>query len=163
MKLHSRNHRKGQSEKPEQKKPRGPKPIPKAGPLFPMRINKYLAHKGFSTRRGADELIEKRWVTINGKIAVLGDKVNEKDVIEVRNNKKTADYAYFVFYKPRGMMTEKIPAPRELYPILGLDPEAEGLVLFSNDRRLVERLTNTKHTHVKELFYSNHSSPTSKF
>ncbi len=153
MKYPPRNNRRGPKEAPKApKKVRGPKPIPKIGPLFPMRINKYLAHKGFSTRRGADELIEKRWVTINGKIAVLGDKVNETDVVDVRNNKKAEDYAYFAFYKPRGMMTEKIPAPRELYPIMGLDAQAEGLVLFSNDRRLVERLNNAKYAHVKEYF-----------
>jgi 23S rRNA pseudouridine2604 synthase len=150
MKNSYRNNRGSRSEeKPVQKK-RGPKPMPKAGPLFPMRINKFLAHKGFATRRGADELIQKRWVTINGKVAVLGDKVKETDVVDVRNNKKSSDYAYFVFNKPRGMLTEKVPAPRELYPILGLDAQAEGLVLFSNDRRLVERLTNAKHTHIKE-------------
>ena len=58
-------------------------------PLFPMRINKYLALKGFSTRRGADELIAKRIVTINGRSAVLGDKDLETDIVEVRKNKMT--------------------------------------------------------------------------
>ena len=41
---------------------------------FPVRLNRYLAHKGYSTRRGADELITKGLVKINGKVAVLGDK-----------------------------------------------------------------------------------------
>ena len=54
---------------------------------FPMRINKYLALKGYATRRGADELINKKIVSINGRVAVLGDKVTEKDVVEVRKNK----------------------------------------------------------------------------
>jgi 23S rRNA pseudouridine2604 synthase len=136
---------------PEPKKIRGPKPLPNEN-LYPMRINKYLAHKGYSTRRAADSLIEKRWVTINGKVAVLGDKVNEADVVEVRNNKKTSEYIYFAYNKPAGMMTEKIEAPRELYPIMGLDSQAEGLVLFSNDRRLIERLFNPKHPHTSEYF-----------
>ena len=39
-----------------------------------MRINKYLAHAGHATRRGADELIASKKVLINGRIAVLGDK-----------------------------------------------------------------------------------------
>ena len=40
-----------------------------------MRINKYLAHKGYATRRAADELVERNKVLINGKVARLGDKV----------------------------------------------------------------------------------------
>ena len=52
-------------------------------PEFPMRINRYLAHQKHTTRRGADALIEKKLVIINGRIAVLGDKVNKGDVVEV--------------------------------------------------------------------------------
>ncbi len=132
------------------KKPFSKKPTAPVKPLFPMRINKYLAHKGHATRREADQLISKRWVTINGKIAVLGDKVQEKDTVEVRNNKKPADYTYYLYNKPRGMMIEKVPVPRGLHPVIGLDAQAEGLVIFSNDLRLIERLTNTKYAHPKE-------------
>ena len=38
---------------------------------FPIRLNRYLAHKGYSTRRGADELITKGLVKINGKAAKI--------------------------------------------------------------------------------------------
>jgi RNA-binding protein YlmH len=50
---------------------------------YPMRINRYLALHKYSSRREADELITKGVVTINGKKAKLGDKVNEKDVVTV--------------------------------------------------------------------------------
>ena len=40
-----------------------------------MRINKYLALQKYCTRREADKLIEKGLVSINGRAAVLGDKV----------------------------------------------------------------------------------------
>ncbi|OHA97726.1 MAG: hypothetical protein A3E02_00365 [Candidatus Zambryskibacteria bacterium RIFCSPHIGHO2_12_FULL_38_34] len=53
-------------------------------PIFPMRINKYLAFTKHSTRRGGDELIIKKQVFINGRLAVLGDKVKETDRVEVR-------------------------------------------------------------------------------
>lgn len=119
-------------------------------PAFPMRINKYLAEQGYSTRRGADDLIKKRWVTINGKIAILGDKVNKGDIIEVRGNKKPEDYVYFAFNKPRGISTESISNSQEFFPVLSLDVNAEGLVLVTNDRRLVDRLTNAKYAHTKE-------------
>lgn len=53
--------------------------------VFPMRINKYLAFKKEATgRREADILIEKGAVFINGKRAVLGDKVISTDVVQVR-------------------------------------------------------------------------------
>ena len=48
-----------------------------------MRINKYLALQKHSSRRGGDELIIKKQVFINGKLAVLGDKVKEGDTVEV--------------------------------------------------------------------------------
>jgi len=51
---------------------------------FPMRVNKYLAREKKSTRREIDELIKKKRVFINGRCAVLGDKVEEKDKVEVR-------------------------------------------------------------------------------
>ena len=53
-------------------------------PDFPMRINKYLALKSGSTRRAVDELIKKKRVFINGKLAMLGDKVGERDKVEMK-------------------------------------------------------------------------------
>ena len=49
-----------------------------------MRINKYLAVKQYCTRREADEIIKKGKVFINGKLAKLGDKVSETDVVDVK-------------------------------------------------------------------------------
>lgn len=135
---------------PKKRVPKAKGPIEPAAPLYPMRINKFLAHNGYSTRRGADELIEKRWVTINGQVAVLGDKVNEMDMVEVRNNKKAEDYLYYAFNKPRGIATEKISASKEFFPVLSLDTQAEGLVIVTNDRRIIDRLTNPAHSHMKE-------------
>lgn len=90
-------------------KPSPKKPLKKAEnsvPLFPMRINKYLALKNYSTRRGADDIITSKKVFINGTLAVLGDKVNETDKVEVRYRGKTApQFFYFAFNKPVGMTT----------------------------------------------------------
>ena len=70
---------------------------------YPMRINKFLAHKGLSTRKEADVLIAKGLVIINGKKAVLGQKVAETDSVEVRGKKRT--YRYIAFNKPEGVVT----------------------------------------------------------
>jgi pseudouridine synthase len=151
-------------------------------PLFPMRINKYLAMKGYATRRGADELITKKIVTINGRVAVLGDKVTEKDVVEVRKNKGSAsakgasgsninllgqEYVYYAGNKPRGIplldtrkgtkgFANVLPpvarGDQPLFPVGGLEPETAGLIIFTNDRRIIARLENPNHAHVKEYF-----------
>lgn len=130
---------------------------------FPARINRYLAHKGFSTRRGADELIEKGSVTINGKKAKLGDKVNENDIVEVSQavlEKNAAKYRYIAYHKPRGVSTDaqhdsrsiasELPALRGLYPLGRLDKESHGLIILTNDGRLTERLLHPSRAHEKE-------------
>jgi 23S rRNA pseudouridine2604 synthase len=81
--------------------------------LYPIRINKYLALKKISTRRGADELVEKKKVFINGKLAILGSHVNESDTVEVKGVEKKK-YIYFAYNKPIGTETS---SPREnLFP-----------------------------------------------
>ena len=119
-------------------------------PLYPMRINKYLANKGFATRRGADDLITRRKVTINGKLAVLGSKVNEGDIVKMVNAKGAPKLSYFAYHKPLGIIrsenSEKEPdiiLPRELagfFPVGDLDKKAHGLVIVTNDGRITGRL-----------------------
>jgi len=116
---------------------------------FPMRINKYLALKNHATRRGADELIKKNLVLINGRFAVLGDKVNEEDNVEVRANKKAKVYEYYAYNKPIGMQTEAINISG-LFPIGRLDKDSHGLIILTNDGRITDRLLNPKHVHDKE-------------
>ena len=72
-------------------------------PTFPMRINKYLALKKYSTRRGADEIIKKKQVFINGRLAVLGDKVQMSDQVQVKLKAKPVELMYFAFNKPKGV------------------------------------------------------------
>ena len=116
-------------------------------PLFPMRINKYLAWKKFSTRKGADALISAKKVFINGKPAVLGSKVNEADKVEVKGA-KAEHYQYFAYYKPIGVETD---SPKEgLFPIGRLDKASHGLLILTNDGRITDRLLNPKYVHEKE-------------
>lgn len=55
-----------------------------AEPTFPMRINKFLALEGRGSRREMDSLIADGKVLVNGKPAVLGQKVDEGDRVEIR-------------------------------------------------------------------------------
>lgn len=53
-------------------------------PVFPMRINKYLAMKKHGSRREVDEFIRQGKIFLNDRLAVLGDKVKEGDVVEYK-------------------------------------------------------------------------------
>lgn len=114
-----------------------------------MRINKYLAHKGHATRRGADELIEAGRVTINGRLAKLGDQVAEGDTVEVRANKRPKQYLYYAYNKPRGEATEEI-GEKGVFPVGRLDKDSHGLMILTNDGRITDRLLNPDREHEKE-------------
>ncbi len=132
-------------------------------PTYPMRINKYLAMKGHATRRDADELVEKKKVYINERVATLGDKVSETDVVEVRGNARPKAYAYLAFNKPVEMDThqedtgtenilDSLPSDLKrlsLFPVGRLDKNSHGLIILTNDGRVTDRLLNPKYEHEK--------------
>ncbi len=114
---------------------------------YPMRINKYLALKKISTRRGADELIRQQKVFINGKRAVLGSKVNEGDKVELKGA-KLKEYKYFAYNKPIGVETD---SPKEgLFPLGRLDKASHGLLILTDDGRITDQLLSPKYFHEKE-------------
>src|SRR5258708_1528701 len=127
---------------------------------YPMRINKYLAFKQISTRRGADDLIKNKKVFINGKIAVLGSKVNENDKVEIKDNIKK-DYLYFAYNKPIGILTNS-PQP-DLSPLGRLDKDSHGLLILTNDGRITDRLLNPKYAHEKEYIVKTKNKLRSSF
>ena len=120
-------------------------------PKFPMRINQYLAWQKHSTRRGGDELVQKKQITINGRFAELGDKVNEKDIVEILKIKKPKSYLYFAYNKPMGETTDTpIFLNKEIFPLGRLDKDSHGLMLLTNDGRVTDRLLNPEYAHEKE-------------
>jgi len=124
-------------------------------PKFPMRINQYLAWQKHSTRRGGDELVKKKQVLINGRFAELGDKVNEKDVVEVLKSKKPKGYLYFAYNKPIGETTDTpIFLNKDIFPLGRLDKDSHGLMLLTNDGRVTDRLLNPEYSHEKEYVVS---------
>ncbi|MEK7088929.1 MAG: pseudouridine synthase [Patescibacteria group bacterium] len=128
--------------------------------LYPMRINKYLAWKKISTRRGADDLVEKKKIFINGKLAVLGSKVNKNDKVEVRGAEKKK-YLYFAYNKPIGIETD---SPKEdLFPLGRLDKASHGLLILTNDGRITDQLLNPKYFHEKEYVVKTSNKLRSNF
>lgn len=125
-----------------------------------IRINKYIASSGTYSRRGAEQLILDKKVTLNGKIVTdLGVQVDEKnDTVAINGkainpiNKKI----YVMLHKPKGYITtlsddkgrktvmEFFPEflRKVVKPIGRLDRDSEGLLLFTNDGELAKTLTH---------------------
>lgn len=131
--------------------------------IYPIRINRYLALNNYCSRREADSLIRKNIVTINGKIAEIGDKVNAGDKVEVdlAVKNKLKQYRYFVYNKPMGIVTHtpekqqtEIKAvadvPSDVFPVGRLDKESHGLIILTNDGRVTDKLLNPAYDHEKE-------------
>lgn len=129
---------------------------------FPIRINKYLAHSGVSSRREADQLIADGKVKINDKKAVVGQLVHGGDDVHVVG--KTRTKTYLAYYKGRGIITHS-PAEGEVdiagrlakdyglthvSPVGRLDKDSEGLIILSDDGRITGPLLDSAASHEKE-------------
>mgnify|MGYP000871491416 CR=1 FL=1 len=113
-----------------------------------VRINAFLRDEGIGSRRTIDDYISKNYVTINNKPATLGDKVTHGDIVRVKHI--TKDLIYALYHKPRGEVTGKNAEIPGCEPLGRLDKESEGLLLYSNDFRVVDALLNPKYGREKE-------------
>lgn len=123
------------------------------------RLQKVIASAGITSRRKAEELIEKGEVRVNGEVTKeLGTKVSGSDIIEVngvtinKDNKKV----YYLLNKPRGVITsvsdehnrktvvDLINTEERIYPVGRLDYDTTGLVLLTNDGTLANLLMHPK-------------------
>lgn len=114
----------------------------------PKRINVFLRDEGVGSRRTIDDYITQNLVTINKKTATLGSKVHHNDMVTVKSI--TKDSVYALYYKPRGEVTGRITTLPGCEPLGRLDKESEGLLLYSNDYRVVDALLNPKFAREKE-------------
>ncbi len=112
------------------------------------RINVFLRDEGIGSRRSIDTYIEQGNVMINGKRATLGSKVAHHDIVSVKTI--TKDLLYALYYKPRGEITGRLAKLPSCEPLGRLDKESEGLLLYSNDYRVVDALLNPLHGREKE-------------
>jgi 23S rRNA pseudouridine2605 synthase len=120
------------------------------------RLQKVLARVGFGARRVCEELIAAGRATINGSIAVLGDRVREGDVVQVDGKEigTRPDLVYYLLNKPAGVITaasdsrgrrvvvDLVPADPRVFPVGRLDYETEGLLLLTNDGALTHLVTH---------------------
>jgi len=121
------------------------------------RVQKILARAGVASRRKAEEMILEGRVTVNGRVAGLGDKADPAvDVVKVGRRRVggAEPKVYFAFNKPRAVITSvKDPEGRKtvldyfpevrlrVFPVGRLDYHSEGLLLLTNDGDLAAALT----------------------
>lgn len=127
------------------------------------RLNKAIGTTGYCSRREADTLIEKGRVTINGKIAGLGDRVMPNDQIRVDGKLLTENdnLVYIMLNKPVGItcttdtrfddnVVDFIKHPERIFPIGRLDKPSEGLLLLTNEGDIVNKILRAGNKHEKE-------------
>ncbi len=128
-----------------------------------VRINKYLSEAGVCSRREADRQIEAGNVTINGRTAMMGDRVFAGEVVMYGGKKvsKEEEQILIAVNKPAGIIctAEKrekdnivdfINYPKRIYPIGRLDKTSHGLLLMTNQGDLVNKMMRSGNYHEKE-------------
>ncbi len=133
-----------------------------------IRLNKYIANSGICSRREADKLIEAGAVKVNGEVvSTLGYKVKPTDVVEVEGQKiKNEKKVYLLLNKPKDYITTtNDPQNRKtvmhliagackerVFPVGRLDRQTTGLLLFTNDGELADKLMHPK-SRVPKLYH----------
>lgn len=124
------------------------------------RLQKILAARGVASRRASEKLVEEGRVTVNGRVALLGDKA-DPDHDEICLDGKPlppalSAHTYLLLYKPAGYITSvtdprgrrtvldlvrnRIPAGGRLYPVGRLDYATSGVLLLTDDGELTNAL-----------------------
>lgn len=131
-----------------------------------VRLNRFLSQAGICSRREADTLIESGVVEINGKVITeLGTKVDPlNDIVKYGGERVTSEKPrYVVLNKPKDFITtSKDPQNRKtvlhlvenacierIYPVGRLDRNTLGVLLFTNDGNLAEKLTHPRNNITK--------------
>jgi 23S rRNA pseudouridine2605 synthase len=130
------------------------------------RLQKILARAGIASRRKAEELIREGLVTVNGRVAGLGEKADpERDAIKVDGKRvqPAHGHRYLLLNKPKGYMSTLSdpqgrptvidlvpPAMRKaLVPVGRLDFHTEGLLLLTDDGEFAQRIAHPRYGSTK--------------
>ena len=123
-----------------------------------VRLNKFIANSGVCSRREADTFIQAGVVTVNGEVVTeLGTKVNVvTDDIRFNGQRlKGEEKVYIVMNKPKGYVTTSSDPHADktvmdllsgcetrVFPVGRLDKATTGVLMFTNDGEIAERLTH---------------------
>ncbi|MDE5777781.1 MAG: pseudouridine synthase [Lachnospiraceae bacterium] len=141
-----------------------------------VRLNKYIGASGFCSRRKADEWIAAGKVSVNGKPADMGMRVNEDDEVVVAGKiiKPCENKKIVAFYKPEGFactshrgdasaIFANFPLDKDLKYIGRLDKDSEGLLLLTNDGDLCNEVAKARNMHEKEYLVTVNKTVTKEF
>ena len=141
------------------------------------RLQRALARAGLGSRRSCEELIESGRVSVSGRVATLGDKIDPaRDRVEVDGSRIPLDPAkrYYALNKPAHVVTTAsdpqgradvsrfYPPGARVFPVGRLDRDSEGLLLLTNDGDLANRLTHPRYGIEKEYLAEVGGEPTAK-
>ena len=134
-----------------------------------MRLNKYVALCGVSSRRGAADLIKEGAVYVNGvAVTEIGYKVLPKDVVTHKGNVLTlvSKKIYLLLNKPKDTITTlkdekgrktvmdivRRTVRERVYPVGRLDRDTTGLLVLTNDGDLAQKLAHPSYK-IKKLYH----------
>ncbi len=136
-------------------------PMTNEQPAVPQRLQKLIAAAGLCSRRQAEQLIEAGRVSVNGRIATLGeqaDPARDTVLVDGRPIKVARRFCYLLMHKPVGVVTTLSDpegrttvtdllrdVPERVYPIGRLDLTTSGLLLLTNDGALAHHLAHPSH------------------
>jgi 23S rRNA pseudouridine2605 synthase len=128
------------------------------------RLQKLISRAGIASRRAAEDMIRQGQVTLNGRVAQLGDKADlSQDVVTVNGRTLEADpdLTYILLYKPPGVICSNkrqdkrrivrdlVPHKGHLFTVGRLDADSEGVILLTNDGELANKLMHPRYEHTK--------------
>ncbi len=135
-------------------------PPQRSSPEGPVRLQKAISAAGLMSRRAAEVLIAKGRVTIDGRRARLGDRVDPvRSVVEVDGARLplAPHLITYLVNKPPGVISttsdphasetvvDLVPDFPRVWPVGRLDRWSEGLILLTNDGELTNLVTHPRY------------------
>lgn len=141
-----------------------------------IRINKYLSESGVCSRREADRQVEAGNVFIDGRCAVMGDRVlpGQQVVFCGRQVQQEEEPILLLVNKPVGIVctaekreknniVDYLHYPKRIYPVGRLDKDSGGLLLMTNQGDLVNKIMRAGNYHEKEYIVTVNRPLTEEF
>ncbi len=134
-----------------------------------MPLNKYIAHAGVAARREAAELVKKGLVKVNNQVVLEpGFKINPDDDVKVNGKKifPAKNLIYILLNKPKDYITTtddpqgrktvldliRRATTERVYPVGRLDRNTSGVLLFTNDGELAQKLSHPSNE-IKKVYH----------
>jgi 23S rRNA pseudouridine2605 synthase len=130
-----------------------------------LRLNRYIANAGICSRREADALIAAGEIRVNGEVITeMGYKVQPTDTVQYgKTNLNREKAVYVLLNKPKDFITTTddpegrktvmslvaTASKERIFPVGRLDRNTTGLLLFTNDGEVAQKLTHPSHKNKK--------------